>query len=147
MSVYKATSWGRTRRPKAIQNGGVETYQVKGVTATKVEYVTSISDFSDSLSGATEGQNGYATENQRFLHMLLDTTTQDEDRTVTVYGYTYASNRWSTMRDVRGNPISLQCNNQAIYQIFEISGVDRVYFKTNNALHANNHFYAAFSTF
>ena len=134
MSQFKHTSWGRSRRPKSVH----------GASGTE-EAATSTD--APSNASADNSNQGYSTENQRFLHMLLDTTTENEDRTVTVYGYTYASNRWSTMRDVRGNPISLQCNNQAIYQIFEISGVDRVYFKTNNALHANNHFYAAFSTF
>ena len=134
MSQFKHTSWGRTRRPKSVH----------GASGT-AEAVTSTDN--PSNDNADNSNQGYSTENQRFLHMLLDTTVQDQDRTVTVYGYSYVTNRWAPMRDVRGNLIEFQCNQTAKYQIFEISGVDKVYFKINDALHANNFFYAAFSTF
>jgi hypothetical protein len=135
MSQFKNTSWGRTRRPKSV-HGASGTAQAASSTNAP------------SNNAADNSDQGYSTENQRFLHMLLDTDASGDDRTVTVYGYTYASNRWSTMRDVRGNPISLQCDNTSIYQIFEISGVDRVYFQINgDGLDARDFFYAAFSTF
>ena len=134
MSQFKHISWGRTRRPKSVH----------GASGT-AEAVTSTSE--PTNNAADNSNQGYSTENQRFLHMLLDTSVQDENKTVTVYGYSYVTNRWAPMRDVRGNLIELACNQVSKYQIFEISGVDKVYFKINSALHTNNFFYAAFSTF
>ena len=62
MSVLKATSWGRTRRPKHL----VEHLPVNKQTATTVA-ITAAGDLNSNLNDATEGQNGYSTENQRFF--------------------------------------------------------------------------------
>ena len=152
MSVYKATSWGRTRRPKAKQNGGVETYQVKGVTATKVEYVTSISDFSDSLSGATEGQNGYATENQRFMHLFVKENSTS-NKSINVYGYNYAFGEWAPLflNLGGGSMTAVNCPsgtsaNEGQLFIIDVSGVDRVgFFQTGTD--APDRLRCAFTTF
>ena len=67
MSVYKATSWGRTRRPKHIE----EQIPPAKQAATTVAGAAALSA---DLTSATLGQNGYATENQRYLHVLIEET-------------------------------------------------------------------------
>ena len=122
--------YGRTRRPKNL--GGVD--GTEAVTAT------------GAASGA---EAGYATENQRFLHMFIDTSVQNENRTVTVYGYNYAFGVWTPLAEtgVAGTAITIAANNSQAHKIVDIAGVDRVYFKINTALHATNIFFAACSTF
>ena len=53
------------------------------------------------------------------------------------------------MYDVRGSvmQISSGAGGSAQCRIFEINGVDRVYFRTSAALDAGDFFYAALSTF
>ena len=62
MSIYKATSWGRTRRPKHM----VEDVPASKQTAITVTTVAA-GDLSDALTGTNAGENGYATENQIML--------------------------------------------------------------------------------
>ena len=155
MSVYKPTSWGRTRRPKALQNGGVETYQVKGVAATKVEYVTTVTGvggFSDSLTGATEGQNGYATENQRFMHLFVKENSTS-NKSINVYGYNYAFGEWAPLLLNLGGgsmtavncPSGTSANEGQLF-IIDVSGVDRVgFFQTGTD--APDRLRCAFTTF
>jgi hypothetical protein len=63
MSVLKATSWGRTRRPKHM----VEDVPATRQSATSVTPVAAAA-LSNTLAGTNAGENGYITENQRFLH-------------------------------------------------------------------------------
>jgi hypothetical protein len=153
MSAYKATSWGRTRRPKALHDDNVVAdYQVKGVTGTRVEYVTSISDFSAALSSATEGQNGYATENQRFLHLFVKHNTS-ANKTIRVYGYNYAFGEWAPLLISLGNATNtaVVCSSGTIsgqgqHHIIDVSGVDRVGF-FESGTDAPHRIRAAFTTF
>ena len=130
MATYKATSWGRTRGPKNLAG------------APGTEVVTSTSN----PSAATDG---YSTENQKYLHMLLDTSTVNENRTVTVYAYSHAFGRWWILDD-GGSNLTISANNttavRAGTNAVEIKGVDRLFFKINSSLHANNAFFAACST-
>jgi hypothetical protein len=135
MSVYKATSWGRTRRPKALWDDNVVAdYQVKGVAGTKVEFVTNVNHFADDLDSATEGRNGYATENQRFLHLFVKHSA-GVNKTIKVYGYNYAFGEWAPLFVSLGNATMTQviCGSGTIggqgqLHIIDISGVDRVGF-------------------
>ena len=82
MSVYKATSWGRTRSPKNLA----------GPPGTEVVCLANTNDL--RLSNADYKTVGYATENQRYLHLLLeDATTSDNPGAVTVFGYCHAFQR------------------------------------------------------
>jgi len=128
MSVHKYNSWGRTRQPKNLAGA----HAVEVVTATG----------NPSVVG-----DGYATENQRYLHLLLDTTTSTDNRTVTVFGWYHAFRVWVPLVDTAGNAVTIAANNAQTHKIYEIAGVDRVYFKINSALNANDEMFAAGSTF
>ena len=153
MSVYKATSWGRTRRPKALHDDNVVAdYQVKGVVGTRVEYVTDVTHFSDDLTSAIEGRNGYATENQRFLHLFVKHNT-GTNKTIKLYGYNYAFGEWAPLFLSLGNATMTQVicasgttSGQGQHHIIDVSGVDRVgFFQTGTD--APHRIRAAFTTF
>ena len=128
MSVHKYTSWGRTRQPKNLAG------------AHGAEVVTSTSD----PSVVTDG---YATENQRYLHLLLDTDTSGHTRTVTVYGWYHAFGVWVPLESTAGTAVTISAANAQAHKIYEIAGVDRVYFKIDSSLDAGDEMFAAGSTF
>ena len=130
MSVHKYTSWGRTRQPKNLAGP----HGTEAATAT------------GNPSSATDG---YATENQKSLHLYL-TESQNTAKTITVYGYIHAFGEWFVLKDSGGSNVTIAATNTTVYKIgaeaIDISGIDRVYFKTSVALHADDVFYAAAST-
>tara|TARA_R100000808_G_scaffold22242_1_gene48287 strand:- start:2367 stop:2759 length:393 start_codon:yes stop_codon:yes gene_type:complete len=129
--VHRYTSWGRTRGPKNLA----------GAHGTEVASATSAPTVTDATAG-------YPTENQRFLHILLDTATSGENRTITVLAYTHATGRWAPLTDIRGNAVTTGAvNNTSVHKVFEISGVDRVFFFASGAIAANDFLLAACSTF
>ena len=106
MSVYKATSWGRTRRPKQLTDDhAVPDFQGK-TTGTSVQVMNAlpgaVGGLSNDLTGTSVGQNGYATENQRFLHLFLKHSA-GVNKTVQVYGYNYAFGEWAPLFISLGN--------------------------------------------
>jgi hypothetical protein len=131
MSVYKATSWGRTRRPKHL----VEHLPTTKQGATTVA-VTAESDLNNNLNDGTEGQNGYSTENQRFLHVLVKT---NNSKSVAIYAYNYAFGEWAQLFLPLGNATHTAAvattgsGGEAIHYIFDIAGVDRVAFVSGDA--------------
>lgn len=131
---HRHSSWGRTRRPK----------NVNGATST-AEATTVASEPSDMADGTITG--AYFTENQRFLHLSLDTDPTGENRTITVWGFMHATGRWVPLKDTAGNACTIAANDTQAHAVFEIAGVDKVYFQANSALGANNFFHAALSTF
>ena len=90
MSVLKATSWGRTRRPKQM----VEDVPASRQAAVAVTPVAAAA-LSNTLAGSNAGENGYITENQRFLHLQIENDGTDD--TVSVYGYNYAFGAWAVL--------------------------------------------------
>jgi hypothetical protein len=105
------------------------------------------------LDNATDG---YATENQRFLHVLVIDKNVGAGLTVTVYGYSHAFQKWFplTIRE-KTNAIAVTVDNSSTAEasqeanhrehiIFEIAGVDRVAFVGTTA---DVRCYAACSTF
>ena len=129
MSQFKNTSWGRTRGQKNLA----------GAHGTALADPTSANP-----SAATDG---YATENQRFLHVNLKSDAA-ENLTVQVWAYSHAFGAWGTLTDIRGNAATVVANDGTVHKVLEISGVDRVYFKlTNGTFGAGDHLYAAGSTF
>ena len=131
MSQFKFTSHGRTRRPKNV-NGNSSTAQAATLAAAPAH--DAAADIAESVS----------TENQRFLHLFLDTDAQVGARTVTVYGFSYAMSRWAALTDTRGNAVAITVDDGKAYQIFEIHGVDRLCFVRSGNI---DQFYAATSTF
>jgi len=128
MSVHRYNSWGRTRQPKNLAGShGAEV--------------------STSTSDPSVVTDGYATENQRYLHLVLDTSTSTNTRTVTVYGWYHAFGVWIPLVDTGGTAVTIQAISTKAHKIYEIAGVDRVYFKIDTALNANDEMFAAGSTF
>jgi len=72
-------SWGRTRSPKNI--AGAHETEVTVVAVASLDAVT----------------DGYATENQRFLHVLVVDKNDGSNLGVTVYGYNHAFGKWAPL--------------------------------------------------
>jgi len=134
MSVYKASSWGRTRSPKNLA----------GPVSTEITF-SSASD----LLGVTATTTGYPTENQRYLHVLTEDNHGGTPGTVKVYGYTHAFQRWfelpQSFQPVGTNAAptaveipapadsghadpALITPDEREYRTYEIVGIDRVAF-------------------
>lgn len=130
MSQFKYTSYGRTRQPK----------NVAGAHGTKLANPTAAAP-----SAATDG---YPTENQRFLHVLLENAAA-ENLTVQVWGYSHAFGAWGQLTDVRNQPAEVTANNTSVHEVIEISGIDRVYFRLSAGTFTDNDdkLFAACSTF
>jgi hypothetical protein len=148
-------SWGRTRSPKNL-------------TGNVGEAVLAAANTNNMLSSAAGYKTfGYATENQRYLHLLIEETNDggDTDADVTtVYGYCHAFERWfelpQSFRPVGTNSaptaISVDAVNSSTapashvpssreYRTYEILGIDRVAFVNANSSRVN--IFAACSTF
>ena len=126
-----STSWGRTRQPKNLA----------GAHGTQANLVASTG------ANPTTATDGYATENQRFLHLVY-VEDAGATPTVTVWGYSHAFGTWGKLTDIRGNAVQITAAASSTKaQVFEISGVDRVYFKSSGTPDADDEFYAAGSTF
>ena len=133
---HRHSSWGRTRRPKTISTkansvkpgGTLETPRACAV-------VTNVAHFDATLAHGTEGRNGYATENQRFLHV---TVSGQNAQSVIIYVFHYATGKWSALMVNDGDGTFSQAtattaaSDTAAVQpqtfIFEIAGADRVGF-------------------
>ena len=132
MSVLKATSWGRTRRPKHL----VEHLPTTKQTATTVA-ITAEGDLNSDLNDGTAGQNGYSTENQRFLHVLVK---GGNSKSVEIYGYNYAFGEWSVLMFKTPSgagytelAATTGGSGGARQYIFDIAGVDSVAFVSSDA--------------
>ena len=130
------TGYGRTRRPKAITNCSAITSKE---TAKEVAIVTA-GNLNANLTDAVAGENGYSTENQKYLHVLVKT---NNSKAVTIYGYNYAFGEWAPLQsrvDVDGTAAiyadmkaTTGSSGEAKLYIFEIAGVDRIAFVSSDA--------------
>ena len=84
-------SWGRTRRPKALKRDGAISSKETASAVT----VIAAGDLNDNLNDDSAGQNGYSTENQRFLHIQIENDGVDD--TLKLYAYNYAFGSWSQL--------------------------------------------------
>jgi len=98
MGTYHAESWGRTRRPKHLQEHVPPSKQ----TATSVATSTA-ANLADNLNSGTLGRNGYSTENQRFLHIQIENDGTDD--TLQIYAYNYAFGAWAQLYLPHGTKI------------------------------------------
>ena len=129
------SSWGRTRRPKNV-NGASSTAQVVPVAGEP----------SDMADGTITG--AYFTQNQRFLHLTLDTDPSGDTRTVTVWGYLHGTGRWAPLKDTSGTAVATGAiADTQFHRVFEIAGVDKVYFPIDSALDAADFLHACLSSF
>jgi len=128
-------SFGNTRRPKTLST--VEGSVAPGGTleTTRVVATVASASLAPALDSGTEGQNGYATENQRFLHVQVES---GNSKSVQIYGYNYAFRIWAPIYvpDGNGSYQTLTATTggagQAQMYIFDIAGVDRVAFVTTS---------------
>ena len=133
--IIVPTSWGRTRQPKNIA-GDHQVYIHGGLSGDM------------PTADPSSSTDGYHTETQRFLHLYWKAASTTA--TVTAWGYSHAAGQWSELIDTSGNAVKLEATAQAMdtYKVFEIAGVDKVYFKqSGTALAATDLFAAAASTF
>ena len=148
MTMPNYTSWGRTRRPKALHDDNAVASKE---TAAAVTVIASGASLNASINDTAAGENGYATENQRFLHVLV---TGNNSKSVEIVGYNYAFGVWAPLQ------IRVDVDNAAaVYAtatattggsgeprlyIFDIAGIDRVAFVSSDAPAST---FAACSTF
>ena len=142
MSNYKAQSWGRTRQLKNI--AGPHGREVDVVAVGDLDAVT----------------DGYSTESQRFLHVLVIDKNNSTNLGVTVYGYSHAFGKWFPLKThgvtgaVAGTAVVITAPDTATAEgsqtaaqremvTVEISGIDRVAFVGG----AHTNIFAACSTF
>ena len=149
MSFYKATSWGRTRRPKNMS----EDVPVDMQTATQVTTVA-VGDLADDLDGTNSGENGYVTENQRFLHIQIEN--DDANENLSIFAYNYAFRSWSLLYIPVGGGATAEAtyvaatfasiNGKKMITV-PIQGIDRIAFVDDGTHDTNFKVRAACSTF
>ena len=154
MSVHKHNSWGRTRSPKNIA----------GPHGTEIIVLAN----TNTLKGITATTAGYNTENQRYLHVLVEETNDGTDTdadAVSIYGYCHAFQRWFEIPETEAGGQGQNARNAVTaidptdssttpanhvpgsrdYRVYEIYGIDKVAFVATNATRVN--VFAACSTF
>ena len=108
MAAHKYTSWGRTRSPKALSaNVPSVNRSATGAVVAKVQ----ASALSDTLAGTNAGENGYVTENQRFLHIQIENN--DATETLAIYVYNYAFQKWAQLYLPHGSKVQADTNLEA----------------------------------
>lgn len=132
------SSWGRTRGLKNVA-GAHGAAAVVGTGAVNGE-----------TAAPTTVSHGYATENQRFLHVALTETGNNSVPSITVWAYSHASGIWGILHPPSsGAAVIAGVGNSTVQEVFEIAGVDRVYFQetAGDFLTGTDSLHAACSTF
>ena len=137
------SSWGRTRQPKNL-NGASSTAQVTVGTGVGTETAV-----------PSTVSHGHATENQRFLHVLIKDAARTNGTGIVIWAYSHAFGTWGKLTQANGTAAEIKtASTAAETHVFEISGVDRVYFQSatvsggNDAWsNGNDQLFAACSTF
>lgn len=135
-TAHRYNSWGRTRQPKNLA-GGIHEAEIAATVPTA------------EPSAATDG---VSTENQRYLHIFLKNSHAGNAKEVTVWGYIHAFGEWFELKNTAGTAIVVTLPagvGTKVFQVHEIAGVDRVYFRStgSNAMEAADTAMAAGSTF
>lgn len=153
MSNYIASSWGRTRSPKNIA----------GPVGTAVALLANTDNLRNS--NANYKTEGYLTENQRYLHVLVTDLHDTAPAALTIFGYCHAFQRWFEIPESAPFPVGDNTNPAAAsitvadsgravadqvpsdreYRVYHIVGIDRVAFV--NADDTEIAVFAACSTF
>tara|TARA_B100001094_G_scaffold286469_1_gene301321 strand:+ start:199 stop:615 length:417 start_codon:yes stop_codon:yes gene_type:complete len=129
-SVYKHTSWGRTRQAKNLA----------GKHATEITPQTTV---------PTLATQGFPTETQEHLHMYL-LESGNNATIITVYAYTHAFGVWHILQS-GGSAVTIAADNTTKLMsgadAVDISGVDRLWFRiTTGTHHVDDKFFAAVNT-
>jgi hypothetical protein len=153
MAVHRHNSWGRTRSPKNIA----------GDPGTAVTLEANTNNLRSSNAGYK--LVGYATENQRYLHVLFTDLNATAPAATTVYGYCHAFERWFELPETEAGGEGQNTANAAVsvtavdstratadqvpsdteYRVYSILGIDRVAFVNSDS--AETAVFAACSTF
>ena len=130
--------YGRTRRPKAIWNDAVVATKQAATTVT----VVAAGDLAANLDSTDAGENGYSTENQRYLHIQIENDADDD--TLKLYTYNYAFGAWGEYYiPVAGNGSTAEATyveakwtslNGKKFLIVPIDGIDRIAFVHDGTL-------------
>ena len=153
MSIHRYSSRGRTRQPKNLKlnyhtGSNIQPNPYMHFKASgSVKMVSAATDLDNELDSTTEGQNGYNTENQKYLHLALSQSSADAftNSTVTIYGYNRQFGGWGKIKYPVAFPTSSQqgdfniMNSYAdltltseaastIYLTVPLNGTDRVAF-------------------
>ena len=151
MAVHTYNSWGRTKSPKNLagSQGGA---------------VTPLAD-TDNLQGITASTEGYGTENQRYLHVLVEDAHDTAPAALTIFGYCHAFLRWFEIPESAPFPVgdnttpaaasitvadsgvavASQVPSAREYRVYHIVGIDRVAFVHEDSGEVN--IFAACSSF
>ena len=89
MTMRNYTSWGRTRRPKALHDDNSIASKETATTVTTI----AVGQLNNDLNDATAGHNGYSTENQQYLHIQIENDGTDD--TLKLFVYNYAFGAWA----------------------------------------------------
>jgi len=136
---HRHSSWGRTRTPKNILSS----------------HRSGTSALGAPKQIAHGNSEDYQTQNQRFLHVVVDDTASDG--VLTVFGLSYAAatfnangtvnafREFQITKDINGDTFNL--NAQGASAIIPIAGIDQIRFKVTSGAGDTVDFYAACSTF
>jgi hypothetical protein len=151
MATHIHDSWGRTRSPKNLA----------GPNGTAVNLLAN----TDTLKGVTASTEGYLTQNQRYLHVLVTDLNDTPPAALTIFGYCHAFQRWFEIPETEaagegqntasaatsitvadsGRAVALQVPSDRAYRRYEIAGIDRVAFVHEDSTEVD--VFAACSTF
>ena len=151
MPTFKHTSWGRTRGPKNLNGAPGAVVRVLADT--------------DDLLGITASSAGYPTENQRYLHVLIEDTNTTAPAATTIFGYCHAFQRWFEIPETEaggegqntanaaasitiadsGAAPAAQVPSDREYRRYDIAGIDKIAFVNSDPTEVN--VFAACSTF
>ena len=135
---HRHSSWGRTRRPKTVSTLAKASTPGGTLETARDVQVVLAGQLAAGLDSADEGKNGYATENQRFLHVFVNHNAA-ASKEIEIYAYNYAFGAWAKLFLPLGNGTSSQvvASNGATPTphmfVFDISGIDRVAFVSADA--------------
>ena len=135
MSQFKFTSWGRTRQPK---NAGEVAFSenLVGNENYILTHANTLANGNNWDRASEPSTKGLTTENQRYLHILVDSTTVARGNKaiqIGVLGYSHAFGIWTTLTSIDKTGASqayivgpVVTNNSSKQEVFEIFGVDKI---------------------
>lgn len=121
-----------------LQGACLESIRLLETPVSQVTVVAgnALADLLDSDASTNPGENGYSTQNQRYLHVHAEDT--DNSMTVQLWGYNYAFGEWAVLRTATGasvggvteygDALNITANTPAEHYVVDVSGVDRVAF-------------------
>jgi hypothetical protein len=138
-SYQKWNSWGRTRGPKNLAGAN-------GVPVNVLEDT-------DGLLGVTASTEGYNTENQRYLHVLITDSNTTAPAVTKIFGYCHAFQRWFEIPETEtggegqntanaassiacadsGRAPAAQVPSDREYRRYDIAGIDKIAFVNADA--------------